>query len=327
MHRALLIALISVLATTGLHPVAEPLTFLRAVEMPGVKGRIDHLAVDLSSGRLFVAALGNDTVEVIDGRAGTWLRRFPGFHEPQGIAFVPDAGLVAVANGQSGDLVLLQGQDGRVAKTVPLGGDADNVRYDAPTKRLFVGYGSGAIAAVDLEGQRAGEVKLQRHPKSFQLERNGSRIFVNVPDARHVAVLDRAAMKLIGTWPVTEAAANYPMALDEASHRLFIGCHNPAMVLIYDTTSGKRVGSFPIVGDTDDLFYDAARKRLYVTGGEGYIDVCHQNDADHITRIARVASAGGARTSLYVPDQGRLYVAVPLRGAEKSELRIYEAHD
>jgi hypothetical protein len=190
-----------------------------------------------------------------------------------------------------------------------------------------VGYGSGAIAAVDLEGQRAGEVKLQGHPESFQLERNGSRIFVNVPDARHVAVLDRAAMKLIGTWPVTEAAANYPMALDEASHRLFIGCHNPAMVLIYDTTSGKRVGSFPIVGDTDDLFYDAARKRLYVTGGEGYIDVCHQNDADHITRIARVASAGGARTSLYVPDQGRLYVAVPLRGAEKSELRIYEAHD
>jgi DNA-binding beta-propeller fold protein YncE len=295
--------------------------------MPGVKGRIDHLAVDLSSGRIFVAALGNDTVEVIDGRAGTWLRRLTGFHEPQGIAFVPDAGLVAVANGQSGDLVLLQGQDGRVAKTVPLGGDADNVRYDAPTKRLFVGYGSGAIAAVDLEGQRAGEVKLQGHPESFQLERNGSRIFVNVPDARHVAVLDRAAMKLIGTWPVTEAAANYPMALDEASHRLFIGCHNPAMVLIYDTTSGKRVGSFPIVGDTDDLFYDAARKRLYVTGGEGYIDVCHQNDADHITRIARVASAGGARTSLYVPDQGRLYVAVPLRGAEKSELRIYEAHD
>jgi DNA-binding beta-propeller fold protein YncE len=303
------------------------MTFLRTVEMPGVKGRIDHLAVDLSSGRIFVAALGNDTVEVIDGRAGTWLRRLTGFHEPQGIAFVPDAGLVAVANGQSGDLVLLQGQDGRVAKTVPLGGDADNVRYDAPTKRLFVGYGSGAIAAVDLEGQRAGEVKLQGHPESFQLERNGSRIFVNVPDARHVAVLDRAAMKLIGTWPVTEAAANYPMALDEANHRLFIGCHNPAMVLIYDTTSGKRVGSFPIVGDTDDLFYDAARKRLYVTGGEGYIDVCHQNDADHITRIARVASAGGARTSLYVPDQGRLYVAVPLRGAEKSELRIYEAHD
>jgi hypothetical protein len=150
---------------------------------------------------------------------------------------------------------------------------------------------------------------------------------VNVPDARHIAVLDRTAMKLVGTWPVTEAAANYPMALDEANHRLFIGCRNPAMVLIYDTTSGKRVGSSPIVGDTDDLFYDVTRKRLYVTGGEGFIDVFQHNDADHLTRIARVTSAGGARTSLYVPDAGRLYVAVPLRGAQKSEIRIYEVLD
>ena len=327
MCRALLISLLAVLATTEMFPAAEPLTFLRAVEMPDVKGRIDHLAVDLSSGRLFVAALGNDTVEIIDGRAGKWLRRLSGFHEPQGIALAAEAGLVGVANGQSGDLVLLDRADGRVVKTVPLGGDADNVRYDAPAKKLFVGYGSGAIAAVDLEGRRAGEVKLEGHPESFQLERNGSRIFVNVPDAHHIAVLDRAAMKLVATWPVTEAAANYPMAVDEANHRLFIGCRKPAVVMIYDTSSGKRVGSSPIVGDTDDLFYDPARKRLYVTGGEGYIDVLQQNDADHLTRIARIASAGGARTSLYVPDEGRLYLAVPLRGSQKSEIRIYEAHD
>ena len=327
MYRALLTLLLPIIVATAALPSAEPLTLLRTVELPGVKGRIDHLAVDLTTGHLFVAALGNDTVEVIDGRAGTWLRRQSGFHEPQGIAFAPDAGLVAVANGQSGDLVLFDHADGRVLKTVPFGGDADNVRYDAPAKKLFVGYGSGAIGAVGLDGRRAGEVKLQGHPESFQLERNGSRIFVNVPDARQIAVLDRAAMKLVGTWPVTEAAANYPMALDEANHRLFIGCRNPAVVLIYDTRSGKRVGSSPIVGDTDDLFYDEARKRLYVTGGEGFIDVFQQNDADHLTRIAHVASAGGARTSLYVSEQGRLYVAVPLRGGQKSEIRIYETHD
>jgi len=327
MYRVFLTALIPALATMMTLPAAEPLTFVRAVEMPGVKGRIDHLAVDLSSGRLFVAALGNDTVEVIDGRAGTWLRRLTGFHEPQGIAFAADAGLVAVANGGSGDVMLFGPSDERVMKTVPLVGDADNVRYDAPAKQFFVGYGSGAIAAVDLVGRRTGEVKLQGHPESFQLERVGPRIFVNVPDAHHIAVLDRTAMQLVTAWPVTDAGANYPMALDEGNHRLFIGCRNPAVVLIYDTTSGKRVGSTPIVGDTDDLFFDAARKRLYVTGGEGYIDVLQQNDADHLTRIARVTSAGGARTSLYVPDQGRLYLAVPLRGAQKSEIRIYEAHD
>ncbi|HMF58981.1 MAG TPA: hypothetical protein VK595_01335 [Vicinamibacterales bacterium] len=327
MYRARLTVLIPVLAATAALSSAGPLTFLRTVELPGVRGRIDHLAADVPTGHVFVAALGNDTVEVIDGRAGTWLRRQSGFHEPQGIAFAPDAGLVAVANGQSGDLVLFDHVDGRVLKTVPLGEDADNVRYDASAKKFFVGYGSGAIAAVGLDGHRTGEVKLQGHPESFQLEQNGSRIFVNVPDAHHIAVLDRASMKLLATWPVTDARANYPMSLDEANHRLFIGCRSPAVVLIYDTSSGKRVGSSPIVGDTDDLFYDASRKRLYVTGGEGYVDVFQQNEADHLTRIARVASASGARTSLYVPDQGRLYLAVPARGAQRSEIRIYEAHD
>jgi len=327
MLRSLSAVLILTTGGMAVLPAAEPLTFLRALELPDVKGRIDHLAVDLSTGRLFVAALGNDTVEVLDGRAGTWLRRVSGFHEPQGIALAADAGLVGVANGGSGDLVLFDGTDDRVVKTVPLGGDADNVRYDAAARRLFVGYGSGAIAAVELDGRRAGEVKLEGHPESFQLERNASRIFVNVPNVHHIAVLDRNAMKLVATWPVTDAAANYPMALDEDNHRLFIGCRNPPMVLIYDTDSGRRVGSSPTVGDTDDLFYDAARKRLYVTGGEGYIDVFQQNDADRLTRMSRVPSAPGARTSLYVPDQARLYLAVPMRGAQKSEIRIYEARD
>ena len=173
MYRALLTSLLTALAATAVLPSAEPLTLLRAVELPGVRGRIDHLAVDLLTGHLFIAALGNDTVEVIDGRAGTWLRRQGGFHEPQGIAIAPDAGLVAVANGQSGALVLFDRADGRVVTSVPLGGDADNVRYDASAKKLFVGYGSGAIGAVDLDGRRVGEIKLQGHPESFQLERNG----------------------------------------------------------------------------------------------------------------------------------------------------------
>jgi DNA-binding beta-propeller fold protein YncE len=326
MYRALLTLLIPAIAAISVLPSAEPLTLLRTVELRGVKGRIDHLAVDVSTGRLFVAALGNDTVEVIDGRAGTWLRRLSGFHEPQGIALATDAGLVAVANGGSGNVMLFDQAD-RVVKTVALGADADNVRFDAAAKQFFVGYGSGAIAAVALDGRRGGEVKLEGHPESFQLERKGSRIFVNVPDAHHIAVLDRVGMKVVATWPVTDARANYPMALDETDHRLFIGCRSPAIVLIYDTTSGKRVGSVPIVGDTDDVFFDAARKRLYVTGGEGHIDVFQQNDADHLTRIARVASADGARTSLYVPELGRLYLAVPLRGTQKSEIRIYEAND
>jgi hypothetical protein len=132
-------------------------------------------------------------------------------------------------------------------------------------------------------------------------------------------------MKVSATWRVATAKANYPMALDEANHRLFIGCRRPAKVLVYDTASGSEVGSFEIVGDTDDLFYDASRKRLYVTGGEGFIDVFQNQDGDRFARIARITAAAGARTSLFVPDLNRLYLAVPHRGSQKAEIRIFEA--
>jgi len=307
---------------------SEPLTLVRTIELPSVNGRIDHLAADLATGRILVAALGNNTVEVIDGRAGAHRRSLTGFHEPQGIAVAAEANVVAVANRAAGNLTMIDRTDFHVIRTVPLGDDPDNVRYEAAGKRFFVGHGSGAIAAVGAaDGARLGEVKLAGHPESFQLEREGTRIFVNVPDAHHIAVIDRSAMKLVATWPVVDASANYPMALDEANHRLFVGCRRPAKVLIYDAASGKRVGAVDVVGDTDDLFYDATRKRLYVSGGEGNIDVFSQGSVDQLTRMTRVSSAAGARTSLFVPDESRLYVAVPHRGSQKAEIRVYEAKD
>src|SRR5262249_31709538 len=136
-----------------------------------------------------------------------------------------------------------------------------------------------------------------------------------------IAVVDRASMKIAAIWPVASAKANYPMSLDEANHRVFIGCRRPAKVLVFDTTSGKEVASFAIVGDTDDLFYDAARKRLYVSGGDGSIDVIQDEGGNKFTRLARVATAPGARTSLFVADQSRLYLAVPHRGSQKAEIR------
>jgi len=237
-----------------------------------------------------------------------------------------DASAVAVANGAGGNLTMIDRADFHVIRTVPLGDDADNVRYDPADKRLFVGYGSGVLAALNAsDGRRLGEVKLAAHPESFQLERQGSRIFVNVPNAHHIAVIERTAMKLAATWPVVDASANFPMALDEANHRLFVGCRQPARVLIYDTASGKRVGAIDTVGDTDDLFYDGTRKRLYVSGGEGYIDVFSQTSPNQLTRMTRLSTAAGARTSLFVPDENRLYLAVPHRGSQKAEIRVYEA--
>jgi DNA-binding beta-propeller fold protein YncE len=316
------IALVSFQAASS----QTPFTLVGTIDLPGVEGRIDHLAIDTAAQRLYVSALGNNTVEVLDLKSSSHAKSVPGFREPQGIAFLPDAKLVAVANGQGEGVQFIDANDYHPTKAVRLGDDSDNVRYDPSANRLFVGFGGGALAAVNsADGKVIGEAKLSGHPESFQLERSSSRVFVNVPTAEHVAVVDRSAMKVVATWPVVGAKSNFPMALDEANHRLFIGCRAPAKVLIYDTISGKGIGSFEIVGDTDDLFYDAARKRLYVSGGEGYVDVFQQEDSNRFPRVSHMATAAGARTSLFVPDLNRLYLAVPHRGSQKAEIRVYEA--
>jgi DNA-binding beta-propeller fold protein YncE len=317
-----------VLSVMTMHAGASPdaLTLVRSIELPRVEGRIDHLALDPAAQRLYVAALGNNTVEVLDLDAGVHLRSLLNFREPQGIAIAVDSRTVAVANGQGEGLQLLSAKDYQPGAAVRLGDDADNVRYDATAKRLYVGFGEGALAAVDpAAGKLLGEVKLAGHPESFQLEHDGSRVFVNVPDAQQIAVVDRSSMKLTGTWPVTTARANYPMALDEANHRLFVGCRRPAKVLVFDTGSGRETASFEIVGDTDDLFYDTARKRLYVSGGDGFIDVVQDQGSNQFSRIAHLPTAPGARTSLFVADRSRLYLAVPHRGNQRAEIRVYDA--
>jgi len=318
----------AVVALVAMQPPSaqEPMSLLRSIDLPRVEGRIDHLAFDAAGQRLYVAALGNNTVEVLDLKSNSHIKSVPGFREPQGIAVVPDAKLVAVANGQGEGVQFIGASDYLPARAVRLGEDSDNVRYDPAARRLYVGFGGGALTAISpADGKVLGEVKLPGHPESFQLERSGPRVFVNVPTADQIAVVDRAAMKVIATWPVVGAKSNFPMALDEANHRVFVGCRRPTRVLVYDTITGKESGSFEIVGDTDDLFYDAARRRLYVSGGEGYLDVFQERDAIGFVRIAHVGTAAGARTSLFVPEQARLYLAVPHRGGQKAEIRIYEA--
>jgi DNA-binding beta-propeller fold protein YncE len=303
----------------------QPVAQLRAIDLPHVEGRIDHMAFDPATQRLYVAALGNNTVEIVDTRAGTHLRSLMGFQEPQGIAVASDMNVIAVANGSGSGLQFLSADGTQRTATVRLGDDSDNVRYDPAAKRFYVGFGRGALAAVGVRDARVlSEIALAGHPESFQLERSRPRVFVNVPSANQIAVLDRSAMKVIATWPVRTATANFPMALDEAGHRVFVGCRRPARALVYDSNNGKELGAVDIVGDTDDLFFDSQRRRLYVSGGEGYLDVLQDQGANGFSRIAHVKTAAGARTSLFVPEQSRLYLAVPHRGSQKAEIRIYD---
>ena len=323
--RTIVLAAVIVSASIAQGAGQEPLRLVGTIDLPHVEGRIDHMAFDPDGERLLISALGNGTVEVVDTRGGRRVRTLTGFREPQGIAFAPSLDLVVVANGEGPGIQLLEGRDLRAGPAIALGDDADNVRYDAAEGRFYVGYASGALAEIDpRQATVVGTVRLPAHPESFQLDPSGSRLFVNVPDAQEIAVIDRRTMRVVSTWPVVGARSNFPMALDAAGHRLFIGCRQPARVLVYDVTTGKEVEAFDTVGDTDDLFYDAAQRRLYVSGGQGDVDVFQQTDTGGFHRIARVATAPGARTSLFVPAQHRLYVAVPHRGRQPASIRVYQ---
>ena len=294
------------------------------IELPRVEGRIDHLSVDLDGRRLFVAALGNNTLEVADLTGMKVIKSVAGLDEPQGVRHLPAVRRIVVANGGDGAVKFFDSGTFGATSTAKLSGDADNVRFDAKAGRVYVGYGNGALAILDADGKLMGDIRLAGHPESFQLESAGPRIFVNVPSAGQIAVADRDKHTVVTTWPVTAARANYPMAVDEPHHRLFIGCRNPARLLVYDTESGRMITSSEIVGDTDDLFYDAAKRRIYVAGGEGFITVLDQQDPDRYVVSQRLATAAGARTALFVPELGRLFLAVPHRGNQRAEIRIYE---
>jgi DNA-binding beta-propeller fold protein YncE len=303
------------------------LTLDKTIPLEKVEGRIDHLGVDVAGQRLFVAALSNNTVEVLDLKAGRTIRSLPGFAEPQGIAYVAEFDRLFVANGKDGSCRVLDGHSLTTVRTIELGEDADNVRYDEKAKRIYVGYGGGALAVIDAKtGAKLADIKLAGHPESFRLETDGPRIFVNVPKAEHIAVVDREKGEVIGTWPIKEAKSNFPLSLDEANHRLFTGCRNPAAVLVYDFAgaSGRLVTQLPICRDTDDLFYDAAIKLLYVSCGQGIIEVIRQTGPDSYNTVRSIPTAAGARTSLFVPELKLLCLAVPHRGAQPAEIRVFK---
>jgi len=300
------------------------LTLIQTVPLPGVTGRFDHFAIDAKGHRLFVTALGNNTLEVVDVAAGKRLKSIAGLHKPTGVLYLENSNQIGVANGDDGVFKLFDGVSYDVVRNLGSLDDADNVRFDPKTSMIYIGYGAGGLAVIDAATMKqTGGVKLPAHPESFQLELRGIRVFVNVPDAQQIAVIDRQKQSVTATWPMTEFQANFPMALDEANHRLFIGCRKPARLVVFDTTLAKPVTDLAISGDIDDLFYDAMRKRLYLSCGEGFLDVVAQRDADHYERIERLVTAPGARTCFYSAELDRLWLAVPQRGNRPAEIRTY----
>jgi len=304
---------------------ASPLQLKQTIALPGVNGRLDHLALDSAGDRLFVCALGNNTVEVIDLLKGQRIHSITGFGTPQGVAYVPNLNRIFIASDEGGLCKIYDGKSFQQTGQLVLKDDADNVRYDASSDQVYVGFGSGGIAVVDaISGKSIASIKLTGHPEAFELEKQGRRIFVNIPNARQVAVVDREKKQIIATWRTDGAFENFPMALDEPSHRLFLGCRLPAKLIVLNTDSGELVAKIDISGDADDVFYDSKRRRIYAICGAGKIDIIEQADANTYKPLAKIETAEGARTGLFVPGHDTLFVAVPHRGSQQAEIRCYQ---
>jgi YVTN family beta-propeller protein len=303
---------------------APPLILKATIPLPHVEGRIDHFSADLTGHRIFMSALGNHSVEVIDAQSFRLLRSIPGFDEPQGVLTDSASKRLFVASAGDGTVKILDAATLEAIKTVKLGDDADNIRYDSMSGSIVVGYGSGALAMLKADGTKSGEIALSGHPESFQLEKAGRHVFVNVPAKQEIAVIDLEKKSVVDHWRGWQAQRNFPMALDEKGHRLFAGFRSPAQILAVDTATGNMIASAGIVGDTDDIFHDAARERIYAIGGGGFVDVLDAKDPAHFQRIAHIETAAGARTGLFVPEWNLLFVAVPKRLGRGAEVRVYE---
>lgn len=307
------------------HAASGSLTFERAVPLPGVEGRIDHFSLDAAGGRLFVAALGNNSVEVVDLKKNAVVHSITGLAEPQGVLYAPESNRLFIANGDDGTLRVFDGTTFAPINTLSFSDDADNLRHDAAAKRVYAGCRSGALGIVDaVTGKIIGEIPLDAHPEAFALETDGPRIFVNVPGAHEVTVVDRKTGKTIATWSIGFAAANFPMALDEADRRLFVGCRLPARLLVFDTTTGREIAKCDLHGDCDDLFYDANRHLIYASCGAGFIDIFSRAEADHYTLRESVATAPRARTCFF--DGKHIYLAVPKHDDQPAEIRCYRVN-
>jgi DNA-binding beta-propeller fold protein YncE len=324
--RRLMVAavLIGLLPTRpGLAQDLPPLALEAKIPLGTVNGRIDHFAFDADRQLLFVAELGNDSVAVVDLKQRNVVHRIGGLSEPQGIAYHAATDTLYVANGGDGSVRMFHTFDFTPLGSIDLGADADNIRIDRWRDRLVVGYGKGALAMIDPASRRkVGEMPLDGHPESFQFDEMGSRIFVNVPSADQIAGLDAVTGRKVTLFESAGANANFAMALDADERRLMVAFRTPPRLVSFETSSGKRQETLETCRDADDVFVDARRRRIYVSCGEGVIDVIAQAGGGY-ERIARIPTVAGARTSLFVPANDRLYLGVRATASEPAAIWVF----
>ncbi len=312
-----------------------PLQLVQTIRLPNVKGRIDHMDVDVKGKRLFVAGLENGSVEVVDLQAGKWVRSIPGFQNPQGIAYVESLNKVFVASGDDGMLRVFRGDTLELLDSIKLDLGPNRVAYDPHTKLLYVGYGGkaadkdyGEVGIIDAKTDKhIGDVQVAAHPADLLLDKSGISLFVFVSIESKVQVVDTKNRKIVSAWPVS-SQRNGDGAFDETTGRLLIGTRTPPEMIAMDSKSGKEVAHLPTVEGMDGVYFDAGHKRIYVSGGRGfdagYVFCYQQKDSDHYETVGKIPTRPGAGTSFWSPELNRYYVAAPAHDNKEAAILVFE---
>lgn len=301
------------------------LSLEKEITLPNVKGRIDHIDIDIKHKTAFIAALGNNTLEMVDLETGKITGSIKGLDEPQGVAYIPKHQEILVANGGTGECAFYNALNLKKTGSIKLTDDADDVRYDANADRIYVGYGSGGIAIIDAASHKqVGDIPLPAHPESFQLDTETGTLWVNLPGSGMVGVVDLKELKLTAKWQKILPRANFPMAYDETQHRIIVGYRLPAKLIVYNSETGNEIFSAPMVGDVDDLYWDAKSKTIYISGGSGAVNIFRQTGVSTYKQIADIKTRSGARTSLLVPGLGLFLIAARAGGDKPAALLVYK---
>jgi hypothetical protein len=316
----------------------QPLRLVQTISLPNVKGRLDHMDVDVKDKRLFVAGLENGTLEVVDLQAGKWMRSIPGFKKPQGALFVPELNKLFVASGDDGMLRIFRGDTFELLDSIHLEPGPNRVVYEPKSKLVYVGYGGkdagkdyGEVGIINAQNDKVvGDVRVVAHPSELLLDKAGTTLFVFSSAASRLQVIDTSKREVLSTWPVTSQRPG-DAAFDQSTSRLFIGTRTPAEMIAMDSKSGKEVAHLPTPEGMDGVYFDAERKRVYVSGGRdlpvGFAYVYQQKDADHYEIIGKIPTRGGAGTSFWSPELNRYYVAAPTNDQQEAAILVYAPQD
>jgi DNA-binding beta-propeller fold protein YncE len=306
--------------------VEPAVRLVKKMSIGNIRGRLGHMAIDVDQNRLFVTAPDNNTVEVIDLNSGKPLNKMTLIESPESILYIPFYNWIVITSSRDGTCNFYDGNTYNRVRSINFTEEAGYLYYEASSRYVYVGYGYGGMAVIDTQNfniiQRIG---FNNHPEAFCVEENADQAYVNVPKSQEIEIVDLMMSRQVDTINLTDLKENYAMALDEKGRRLFVGCRSPAVVGVFDVDSKALVAKVDIGKDVDNMFYDRSRKLIYVSCGEGYLDVIRQDSLDSYSLIANIKTAPGAGTSLFVPEQGLIYVAVPASSGEPAQILVYQA--